>query len=865
MEEFDIYRIPPESPDWYLIEPTFFCSQTQKTAKEKPKEEVSRGVSAYALFFRERQLAEKQRTPRASFGELSKRIARQWDSLSQQQKMNYKRRCEMSRSLDMTKAVEERARRLETPRSGESLEGKPYRTDLWVLCALKTATANLGSQHSQNPDGASAAFTRRVATSPSSIGRLRRSRQPIQSKVNAIEATRRRPTFSIPLIEDCMGPDTKTRILPSPNVKSFKNQLHAIFLQKPKKMSVGVVSDCTQTLQELENVPIEEYFFEGAEKLLEIWFTSEQGALTKGLRNIPRSEIDRMLEVACCKVLHAKSNELIDSYVLSESSLFVSSHRIIIKTCGATRLLAALPVLINLASKYGQLTQVQSVYYSRKNFLRPMLQPNVHRNFDSEVAYLDSFFEDGHAYCLGSLKQDRWYLYTMQREMPHPVAKRPDHTLEILMSELDDDVLRKFNRDVCIDGPDCFVRSGIDKIIPAGAEVHDELFDPCGYSMNAYMNETDQYATIHVTPEKEFSFASFETNQDLVCLRQQTLKVLKCFRPGKVLMTVFANDVSLKGKDAQQHLWERELPGYRRTNVQFLRLETETLVYANFIRKSGCDTSSDEDEGERKESTYRGSTEFWKKQMRELVCLVIIFILSSSALYLIWVLGPLPEGGKRPSFPRDLAGLQQLARNLNSYKNDHYTYTMVLFCSAYIFKQTFAIPGSFFMNLLAGALCGPWLGVLLVTTLTCFGASFCFILSSICARPLVERCLASRLAVLRAKMFGQRHRLWLFLLSARVFPFTPHWLLNVMSPALDVPLATHAFTVSIGMIPYNTLCVRAGGVLSKVKSVSDVLDTWTLAELLFVSVVLLTIARFSKRISQPRGISYLPTEHASVD
>lgn len=48
--------------------------------------------------------------------------------------------------------------------------------------------------------------------------------------------------------------------------------------------------------------------------------------------------------------------------------------------------------------------------------------------------------------------------------------------------------------------------------------------------MNAYMNDTDQYATIHVTPEKAFSFASFETNQDLVCLYSQTRKVLQCFR-----------------------------------------------------------------------------------------------------------------------------------------------------------------------------------------------------------------------------------------------------------------------------------------------------------------------------------------------
>lgn len=348
--------------------------------------------------------------------------------------------------------------------------------------------------------------------------------------------------------------------------------------------------------------PDEEYFFEGAEKLLELWFCSSKPRGTDtSLRSIPRHEIDAMLDIARCKILHSKHNESIDSYVLSESSLFISDNRVILKTCGTTRLLAALPVIMQLAGTYAGLDQIQSVYYSRKNFLRPDLQHGLHKNFDAEVEFLDSFFEDGHAYCLGSLKQDRWYLYTFHRDVEFPTNKQPDHTLEILMSDLDEEVLHKFTRDFAVDGKDCFMRAGIDKIIPAGADVHDELFDPCGYSMNAYMNDTDQYATIHVTPEKAFSFASFETNQDLVCLYSQTRKVLQCFRPNKILMTVFANDVSIKGKDAQQQLWDRELPGYRRTNVQFVRLETETLVYAHFVRKAPQDStsSSDEDDGER--------------------------------------------------------------------------------------------------------------------------------------------------------------------------------------------------------------------------------------------------------------------------
>ncbi|RCN36709.1 S-adenosylmethionine decarboxylase proenzyme [Ancylostoma caninum] len=348
-------------------------------------------------------------------------------------------------------------------------------------------------------------------------------------------------------------------------------------------MSAKVESCVSQTKPHEEQAPVEEYFFEGAEKLLELWF-GNRSPKTGSLRLIPRYELDAMLDIARCKVLHSAHTDHLDSYVLSESSLFVSERRLILKTCGSTRLLAALPTIIQLAKDYGGFDQVVSVYYSRKNFLRPELQPEEHRSFDAEVEYLDSFFQDGHAYCMGSLKQDRWYLYTYH--VPQPVTKLADHTLEILMTDLDEDVLHTFTKDACENGKDCTERAGINRIVPKGTLIHEELFDPCGYSMNAFLPDSDHYATIHVTPEKEFSFASFETNQDLVCLYKQTKEVLKCFRPGKLLMTVFANDSSTKGRDAQQQLWDRELPGYKRTNVQFVRLEV-CLVCSEFLTRAG--------------------------------------------------------------------------------------------------------------------------------------------------------------------------------------------------------------------------------------------------------------------------------------
>ena len=52
------------------------------------------------------------------------------------------------------------------------------------------------------------------------------------------------------------------------------------------------------------------------------------------------------------------------------------------------------------------------------------------------------------------------------------------------------------------------------------------------------------YWTIHVTPEEEFSYVSFETNVAMQDYSDLIDKVLRVFKPGRFTMTLFANHVS---------------------------------------------------------------------------------------------------------------------------------------------------------------------------------------------------------------------------------------------------------------------------------------------------------------------------------
>nr|XP_021411194.1 S-adenosylmethionine decarboxylase proenzyme isoform X2 [Lonchura striata domestica] len=288
------------------------------------------------------------------------------------------------------------------------------------------------------------------------------------------------------------------------------------------------------------------HFFEGTEKLLEVWFARQQPAQqephqSKGsgdLRTIPRIEWDKLLENVHCLIISVTKTDKQEAYVLSESSMFVSKRRFILKTCGTTLLLQALVPLLELAREYSGFDSIQSFFYSRKNFMKPSHQEYPHRNFQEEVEFLNEIFPNGAAYCMGRMNSDCWYLYTL--DFPESrISNQPDQTLEILMSELDPVVMDQFYMKDGVTANDVTRMSGIRDLIP-GSVIDATMFNPCGYSMNG-MKSDGTYWTIHITPEPEFSYVSFETNISQTSYDDLIRKVVEVFKPGKFVTTLFVN------------------------------------------------------------------------------------------------------------------------------------------------------------------------------------------------------------------------------------------------------------------------------------------------------------------------------------
>ena len=378
-----------------------------------------------------------------------------------------------------------------------------------------------------------------------------------------------------------------------------------------------------------------------------------------------------MLDLVNCQVLSIVESEHVDAYLLSESSMFVFPHKLILKTCGTTTLLCGLPKILEIAGTIAGFPHTVGdphngvataatpyrVFYSRKNFLFPDRQRGPHRSWRDEVKTLDKLFLGGSAYMIGKMNGEHWYLYltepntiltppatpdradteTKMLDLPASQADMlcrgmeslpaDDETLEVLMTDLEEENAKQFYLDHASavaegrffqrahrarkdaqqalstikesdaehsalytpnqDAYDIFSNtssengeysssdedepfpeeltteghalgtvvseaSGLSDLYPTqkypDARVDAYLFTPCGFSANGVIpapegHSMTHYFTVHVTPEPNCSYASFETNVPCRQTGKETAEVVEqvvnIFKPGRFSVTLF--------------------------------------------------------------------------------------------------------------------------------------------------------------------------------------------------------------------------------------------------------------------------------------------------------------------------------------
>jgi uncharacterized membrane protein YdjX (TVP38/TMEM64 family) len=137
----------------------------------------------------------------------------------------------------------------------------------------------------------------------------------------------------------------------------------------------------------------------------------------------------------------------------------------------------------------------------------------------------------------------------------------------------------------------------------------------------------------------------------------------------------------------------------------------------------------------------------------------------------------------------------------------------LMYVAAYIAVVAFSLPGGAVMTLSGGLLFGAFIGACLAVLGATIGAAVLFLLARSAFAPLVAGRAEGLLGPLRA---GLARDGFFYLLSLRLVPVFPFWLLNLAPALLGMAFAPYLAATFLGIMPGTLVFAGIGAGLDEV-------------------------------------------------
>ena len=168
------------------------------------------------------------------------------------------------------------------------------------------------------------------------------------------------------------------------------------------------------------------------------------------------------------------------------------------------------------------------------------------------------------------------------------------------------------------------------------------------------------------------------------------------------------------------------------------------------------------------------------------------------------------------------------------YRDLHPVVTSFTFFAGYILVTALSIPGATVLTLAAGALFDTLRGVVLVSFASTLGATLAFAASRYLLRDFVTARFPDRARSLNA---GVEREGWMYVLSLRLVPAIPFWLVNLLMGVTSIRLPAFWWASQLGMLPATILYVNVGTRLSGVTSLRGIVSPAVLAGLVALAIL----------------------------
>lgn len=166
-----------------------------------------------------------------------------------------------------------------------------------------------------------------------------------------------------------------------------------------------------------------------------------------------------------------------------------------------------------------------------------------------------------------------------------------------------------------------------------------------------------------------------------------------------------------------------------------------------------------------------------------------------------------------------LAALKANKDALRAYTEAHYAATVGLYIVIYCVQTALSLPGAAILTLTGGFLFGTLWGTVYVNLAATSGAALAFLAARFLLRDAVERKFGARLASIQR---GFSQNAFNYLLTLRLIPLFPFFLVNLASGLTRVRLSTYVLATAVGILPGSAVYANAGSQLGTIESLKDV-------------------------------------------
>ncbi len=166
-----------------------------------------------------------------------------------------------------------------------------------------------------------------------------------------------------------------------------------------------------------------------------------------------------------------------------------------------------------------------------------------------------------------------------------------------------------------------------------------------------------------------------------------------------------------------------------------------------------------------------------------------------------------------------LANLQEHAGKLLDFSNSHYTVSVLAYILIYVLVTGFSLPGATVLTLAGGFLYGTFIGAVYVNIAATAGATLAFIFARYVAGQWIQAKYGDKLVKFNEELDRNGAK---YLLTLRLIPVFPFFLINVFAGLTNVPLRTFVWTTSLGIFPGSLVYAYAGRQLGSIESVGDI-------------------------------------------